>query len=116
MIEVKDYRLTRQSSFVFLADEVALKVRDTLACLVVARTNSNDAEEKRIASRAIGCNRINVVLHLEQPQPSSRLDTKSRRAALALQRLRQLIKAIDGRAMVLDQSTSGDVAWNVTDN
>jgi len=115
-IEVKDYRQTRQASFVFLADEVALKVRDTLACLVVARTNSNDTDEQRIAKRAIGCKRLHVVLHLEQPQPSSRLDTKARRAALAQQRLRQLIKAIDGRAMVIDQSTCGDAAWTVTDN
>ena len=114
-IEVKDYRQTRESSFVFLADEVALKVRDTLACLVVARFHANDEDERQMAILAIGCKRIHVVLHLEQPQPSTRLDTKSQRSARAMQRLRQLLKAVDRRAMVLDQTAMDDVAWTVTD-
>jgi len=115
-IEVKDYRKTLESSFAFLADEVALKVRDTLACLVVARTNANDQDEQRLAQRAIGCGRHNVVLHLEQPTANSTLNTRRSQLADVQQRLRQLIKSIDKRARVVDQSTSSSVAWTVTDN
>lgn len=115
-IEVKDYRQTRDSSFVFLADEVALKVRDTLACLVVARMNANEQLEKDLAVRAIGCQNLHVVLHLEQPQPSTRLDTKAMRAARAAQKLRQLLKGVDRRAQVLDRTETTTVAWTVTDN
>lgn len=115
-IEVKDYRQTRDSSFVFLADEVALKVRDTLACLVVARMNANDQTEKDSAVRAMGCKNLHVVLHLEQPEPSSRLDTKRQRTARAAQRLRQLLKGVDRRAHVLDRSETAAVGWTVTAN
>jgi len=115
-IEVKDYRQTLKSSFVFLADEVALKVRDTLACLVVARTNSNDAKENELAKRAIGCTKINIVLHLELPPANSTLHSRRTRRAAVQQRLRQLVKSIDRCARVLDKSSCESVAWNVTNN
>ncbi|MCC9601009.1 hypothetical protein LOC67_10675 [Stieleria sp. JC731] len=115
-IEVKDYRKTLESTFLFLADEVALKVRDTLACLVVARTGSNNADEQRWAERAIGCSRQHVVLHLEQPTSNSRLQSRRKRAADVQQRLRQLVKCIDRRARVVDQTMNGSVGWTVTDN
>ena len=115
-IEVKDYRQTLESSFVFLADEVALKVRDTLACLVVARTNSNDQDERKLAKKAMGCTIFNVVLHLEQPPTNSNLYSRRIRIAAVQQRLRQLVKSIDRRARVLDRSTCDLVAWDVSNN
>jgi len=113
-IEIKDYRQTRVSNFAFLADEVALKVRDTLACLVVAAISANDAGERQLAQAALHCNRLRVVLHLEQPPPKSPLESAASRKANVLQRLKQLIKSIDPRPLVLDMSSMGQVAWVVT--
>ena len=113
-IEIKDYRLTRESSFAFLADEVALKVRDTLACLVAARINANDAGEKQLADAGLRCNGLRVVLHLEQPIPKSPLESLASRRANVLQRLRQLVKAIDPRPLVLAMNEMDGVVWTVT--
>jgi len=114
LIEVKDYRSTRESNYVFLADVVALKVKDTIAGLVAARINANDESEKALAVQAIACNRIRVVLHLEQPTPHSRLQSKQSRKANVLQRLKQLVKAIDPRPLVLDREDMIGATWTVT--
>src|SRR5690554_4434345 len=45
LIEVKDYRRHRRTKLVDLGDEVAAKVRDTLAGLLAASCNANEAEE-----------------------------------------------------------------------
>jgi len=113
-IEIKDYRRTRESSFAFLADEVALKVRDTLACLVAAGINANDVEEMELARVALRCNRHRIVLHLEQPVPKSRLESPVTRRANVLQRLKQLVKAIDPRPLVLDMNDMNGVSWAVS--
>lgn len=113
-IEVKDYRQTRETSFVFLADEVTLKVRDTLACLMAAGINSNDVEEIQLAKAAQRCNRMRIVLHLQQPVPKSRLVSSATRRANVLQRLKQLAKAIDPRPLVLDMNEKNGVGWTVT--
>ena len=63
-IEVKDYRQHPCVKTLDLIDEVACKVRDSLAALVAARVNANDAEEQELSRVAL--ERIRVVLHLEQ--------------------------------------------------
>lgn len=113
-IEIKDYRRTRFSNFAFLADEVALKVRDTLACLVAAKINANEAAEKQAARAALACKRVRVVLHLEQPPPKSPLESLESRKANVLQRLKQLVKSIDPRPLVVDRNDAGTVGWSVT--
>jgi len=65
VIEVKDYRVHPRTKTIALPDEVACKVRDSLAALVAARVNANDEGEKQISSAALACNRIRMVLHLE---------------------------------------------------
>ena len=45
LIEVKDYRVNPRTKPIDLADEVALKVRDTLVGLISARLHANDADE-----------------------------------------------------------------------
>ena len=46
LIEVKDYRRSPRTKTVDISDEVAAKVRDTLAGLAACRCNSGDAEER----------------------------------------------------------------------
>jgi len=49
LIKVKDYRRHRRTKPGDLADEVAIKVRDTLAGLAAAKSNANDKMERRLA-------------------------------------------------------------------
>lgn len=73
IIEIKDYRQQRRTKPSQLAEEVACKVRDSLAALVAAKINANDPEEKRLAQDALTAKEIRVILHLEQPVKPSKL-------------------------------------------
>ena len=73
LIEIKDYRQHTRTKTIDLADEIALKVRDTLAGLVAAQVNANEQIERDFAKEALKKKRIRVVLHLEQPIHTSRL-------------------------------------------
>ena len=72
-IEIKDYRRGRRTKAIDLADEVAIKVRDSLAGLAAAAANANDESEQNQAISALACRRFRVVLHLEQPAKHSKL-------------------------------------------
>jgi hypothetical protein len=112
-IEVKDYRQFPRTKAFDLADEIAVKVRDSLAALVAAGANANDSGEKELAGAAPDCPRLRVVLHLEQPLKHSRLFPRAIDPATVQQRLRQLLKAIDPHPLVLEMSGMRDVAWIV---
>lgn len=112
-IEVKDYRRRRRTKTIDLADEVAAKVRDTLAGLAAAQTQAGDAAEQAAARRAMRCKRFRVVLHLEQPPQRSKLFPRAIDPARVRQRLRQLIKAVDPHPLVLETSRMNGVAWSV---
>lgn len=114
LIEIKDYRKTRATNLEFLADVVALKVRDTLAALAAANWNANDANEREQAAQALACLRIRIVLHLEQPVSHSSVQPVQTRKVNLLQRLKQLVKAIDPHPLVLDHKQMGTVDWEVT--
>ncbi|MGD0961900.1 MAG: hypothetical protein ABSB19_18975 [Methylomonas sp.] len=73
LIEVKDYRRHKRTKPLEIGDEVAIKVRDTLAGLVAAKMNAADPNEKQFAKLALQSKSIKVVLHLEQPQKHSKL-------------------------------------------
>jgi hypothetical protein len=112
-IEVKDYRQHPRTKTIELADEVAQKVRDTLACLVAAKANANNPAERDLAIAALQCSRLRVVLHLEQPAKHSVLFPRAIDPADVLQRLKQLLKAIDPHPLVLEIGRMGGVAWTV---
>ena len=115
-IEVKDYRQHRRTKTIDLAEEVALKVRDSLSGLVAARVNANDAAEKGLAEAALRCPRLRVVLHLEQPAKHSKLFPRAIDPSKVKQRLKQLIRAIDPHPMVLEMDRMNGVAWTVRQN
>jgi hypothetical protein len=104
LIEVKDYRRHRRTKLVDLGDEVAAKVRDTLAGLVAASCNANEAEEQRMARQAVRRSRLRVVLHLEQPSNPSRLFPRAVDLDDVLLKLKQRLKAVDAHPRVVDQS------------
>jgi hypothetical protein len=113
LIEIKDYRHHRRTKTIHIADEFALKVRDSLAMLLVASKNANDKRERDHAAKAIRRSEIRVVLHLEQPTKVSRLRPRAIDSAHVLQRLRQLVKAVHPHPLVLEASRMQGVAWSV---
>jgi hypothetical protein len=114
LIEIKDYRIHPRTKTVDLADEVALKVRDTLAGLVSAKLGANDADERSVASVLLQKPRMRVVLPLEIPAKTSRLRKQAIEPDKVLLKLRPLVKAIDPHPRVVDQTTlTAEMNWTV---
>lgn len=116
LIEIKDYRTDRRTKVVGMGDEIAFKVRDTLAGLAAARCCASDNDEKKIAKKALKTNSIRVILHLEQPQKPSRLFPRAVDPSHVLLKLKQLLKAVDAHPRVVDKKTLdqwNDMNWTV---
>jgi hypothetical protein len=113
LIEVKDYRQNQRTKAIDVADEVALKVRDSLAVLLGAKTNADD-EEKTLAAGAIASSDLRVVLHLEQPVKPSKLFPRAINPANVSQRLRQLVRAIDPHPVVAETTEMNNLPWTVS--
>ena len=64
LIEIKDYRQHPRTKPSDIGDELASKVRDTLAGLAAASSNANSRDERALARRALQRRRWRVVLHL----------------------------------------------------
>jgi hypothetical protein len=115
-IEVKDYRQHRRTKTIALAVEIAEKVRDSLAALVAARVNANDAAEKDMAKSTLECPELRVVLHLEQPAKHSTLFPRAIDPALVKQELKRLLKPIDPHPIVTQMGRMQNVVWTVKSN
>lgn len=114
LIEVKDFRQHARTKTIDLPDEIAIKVRDTLAGLISASCQANDADEKRCAKALIHTQKIRVVCHLEQPAKHSRLRPRAIEPDKLELKLRILLKAIDPHPVVVDRnSLYADMNWNV---
>lgn len=115
LIEVKDYRVHPRTKPIDLADEVAQKVRDTLAGLAAASANAEEVAEKALAALAVEKQSWRVALHLEQPDPTgSRLRPHAINKADVLQTLRRKLKAVDAQPVVADrQASRAGLPWTV---
>ena len=114
LIEVKDYRKNRRTKTIELGDEIAFKVRDTLAGLAACKCNANDQGEKRLACLALKRDKIRVVLHIEQPGKPSRLFPKVVDQSKLLMKLKQKVGAVDAHPTVVDQqSLKANMNWTV---
>lgn len=114
LIEVKDYRVHPRTKAVDLADEVALKVRDTLAGLVAASVGANAQNERALAGRMVKAKQIRVVCHIEQPTKASRLRHRAIEPDKLRLKLRTLLKAIDAHPIVTDRSNTARLPWTVS--
>ena len=114
IIEVKDYRQHPRTKVIDLAEEVAIKVRDSLAGLAAAQYCANAANEKTFAQGALRCSGVRVVLHLEQPPKHSKLFPRAINLADVLQRLKQLIRPIDPHPFVVEKTAMRGLPWSVT--
>ena len=97
-----------------LGEEVALKVRETLAGLVAARGNANDPAERQFADAALKKKTFRVVLHLEQPRKHSKLFPRAIDPSKVKLKLKQWLKAVDAHPSVVDQhSLTSSMEWSV---
>lgn len=103
LIEVKDYRQHKRSKAIDLADEIALKVRDTMAGLVSAKYLANDINEASAARAALSKTRLRVAFHLEQPRQPSRLFPLSVDPANIKMKLRQILRFADPHPEIFDR-------------
>lgn len=114
LIEVKDFRQHRRVKTVDLPDEIALKVRDTIAGLVSAKFYANELSEKTCADRLLRSKKIRVVCHIEQPAKHSKLFPRAIEPMDLKLKLKTLIKAIDAHLAVVDsRSIHADMPWSV---
>ncbi|KKZ09955.1 MAG: hypothetical protein TQ37_10490 [Candidatus Synechococcus spongiarum 15L] len=117
LIEIKDHRTHPRTKPSDISDEVANKVRDTLAGLAAAAKEANgEADQRKLAQKALTTSRRwRVVLHLEQPAIRSRLRPNPIDPANLLSKLRtKELKAIDAHPIVCDQNTIPDyIPWTV---
>lgn len=114
LIEVKNYSSHARTKSIDLADEIAIKVRDTLAGLMSAQWHAADADERRCAKKLVRSHQVRVVCHLEQPAKHSRLRPKAIEPDKLVLKLRTLIKSIDPHPLVVDQSTlHPNMPWQV---
>ena len=114
LIEVKDYRKFSRTRAVDLAQEIATKVRDSLAGLVAAQSNANTADEQRFARRFLRARQIYVVCHLEQPFHVTRLRPQAIEPDKLKDQLRRLLRAVDPHPAVMDRThRMVSVPWQV---
>ena len=102
LIEVKDYRRNKRSKKMDLAEEVALKVRDTLAGLVSAQFLATNAQERSDAKAALSQRKLCVALHLQQPKNPSRLFPRVYNPANLTLKLKQQLRFIDPHTRLID--------------
>lgn len=113
LIEIKDFRLHSRRKKQLLSDEVANKVRDSLAGLVSAKFMANSAMEKEFADKVLKCDSIKIVLHIEQSKRASKISQPFNLADLK-QDLRRKLKAIDAHPIISDKGNLASLPWNVT--
>jgi len=119
LIEAKDFRVItnppKPSNIAGLAQFVADKVSHTLAGLAHASIHAAVPGEKQLATDAMTCASRRIVLHLEPHTGAHTALFPAGFAANVLQKLRQLVTAIDTNPLVLNianTSLSG-VPWTV---
>ncbi len=119
LVEVKDYRIDQQTKPITLAEEVALKVRDSLALLRIAqiRDETPDGESTitvgEFARGSAAAIKIRVVLHCDLPQNRSKLFPGVKDSANLQQELRIKLRCIDPHAQLVDLNSTGTkCAWS----
>ena len=113
LIEIKDYRHHPRQKHSAIFDEVACKVRDTLAGLAAASANANCRDEQTLARRALSRRRWRVALHLELPPTKSRLRPRPFSVPDIWAKFRKKVKAVDAHPVVVNRATGMEkVPWS----
>lgn len=117
-VEVKDYRIQQRTKPIDLADEVALKIRDSLALLRAApvRDSAQPAGGRipagNFARASIPATSLRVILHCELPANPSKLFPGVKDTANLQQKISTKLRQIDPHALIVDRN-SNKVPWAV---
>lgn len=107
LIEVKDYSQHPRAKPTELPQEIAFKVRDTLAGILACASNANEDKERRAATDCIRALQnggdLRVILHIEQARTRSRLTPHVFKYRDLEQKLKQLLKAVDPHPKVVSR-------------
>ncbi|GDY19715.1 hypothetical protein LBMAG56_10600 [Verrucomicrobiota bacterium] len=120
LVEVKDHAAHPRTKPVPLPQELAEKVRDTLALLAAAAVSDPTPSTTPVmqagdfARLARGATSLNVVLHCEpQPRPSTLFPAVSQMANL-LHELRTALRAVDANVRLASKGTYSGLPWAVS--
>lgn len=115
LLEIKDYRLHPRKKSIELAHEIAFKVRDTLAGLVIIKLYPKaDPQQKEFAAKVFQQERIRVVFHLEQPAVLSKIESERISVSQLKFKLRHLLKPVDADPIIVNQqSITPSIPWIV---
>lgn len=114
LIEVKDYRAHPRAKDLEFFEEIARKVRDTLAGLLLARQRPQ-AGTLHTLSRALNHDiNVRVAVHLEQTRKPSKLRPAVTDRDNHRRKLRQVLRAVDTKAEICERSAMPfAVGWDV---
>ncbi|WP_295444879.1 hypothetical protein [uncultured Thiodictyon sp.] len=114
LIEVRDYRAEPRTKSSELFQEIAEKIRDSLAC-IHAMASIAGGEDQEFARRALRQYRVRIVLHLEQSTKPSALKPYVAEPATFRQKLKQTLRAVDPHALAGGmQILNNQTPWSVT--
>lgn len=115
LIEVKDYRAHPRVKDLDFFDEIASKVRDSLAGLLLAQQRP-EAGTLHTLSMALSHDvKLRVAVHLEQTHKPSKLRPAVTDRANHRMKLRQVLRAVDTKAEICERSLMPPtVLWAVT--
>lgn len=109
LIEVKDYRNNVRTKPLDLVDELAAKIVDSMAGLFSAKYKATDSEQL-FAEEAVNTNKLRVVFHLEGAKHPTKRAEHFKLSSLQI-KLRQTLKNVDPRALVVDHLHMTNVIW-----
>lgn len=113
LVELKDYRVHPRTKTIDIVDEVAVKVRDSLAGILAAARWHSDHVRQADARRHIGAKRLRVVLHLEQPKAHSKLFARKYDISRLQQKLKSIVKVVDAHPLVVELGCT-DLPWTIS--
>lgn len=113
LVELKDYRVHPRTKPIDVVDEVALKVRDSLAGLFAAATWPSHHDRAPDARRHLGAKRIRIVLHYEQPRIHSKVFPRTHDLSRLQQKLKQLVRVVDAHPLVVDLGSAAVLPWSL---
>ncbi len=114
LIEIKDYRQHPRTKAINIADELAEKVRDTLAGLAAAASNANDTKEREHARKALASQKWRVALHLEQSATQRLRKTPIDPSVVLLKLMTKKLKAVDAHPLICNRNALGhQIPWTV---
>jgi hypothetical protein len=120
LLEVKDFRISGRLKPTSLHEEMAEKVRDTLALIVSGGLSSMSHDDpatttlKGLWTHIRRAANVRVALHCEQPKHRSKLFPCIANLSNIADQLRRSIRAVDPRAIVMNDNSVPGVPWTVS--